>query len=174
MVGPPDEAGAAAAEVEPTVGNAFAAAGVNVDGVAAAGADFDGADEVATSESCNTGLITPAEGLRGVAGGVSPSRASGPGEYGAVADESFSLAAEVSGGRAGGFGGSATAAPSEVAREDAFGRPELPRPSEYPKPKKTPQISTRPKKTPSNDFIPRVISVSLCSCSSVSSMDLII
>jgi hypothetical protein len=36
----------------------------------------------------------------------------------------------------------------------------LSRPSEYPKPKKTPQISTDPKKTPSSDFMPSVISVS--------------
>jgi hypothetical protein len=49
---------------------------------------------------------------------------------------------------------------------DGFEEPELPRPSEYPKPKNTPQMSTRPKKTPSNDLIPSVISVSVCSCSS--------
>jgi hypothetical protein len=49
----------------------------------------------------------------------------------------------------------------------------LPRPSEYPKPKKIPQISTAPKKTPSSDFMPSVISVSVPSFSSSSMIDLI-
>ncbi len=73
---------------------------------------------------------------------------------------------------AAGFDGVVAAADGEAEWEDGWDGLELPRPSEYPKPKKTPQMSTRPKKTPSKDFIPRVISV--CSCSSVSWMDLII
>src|SRR5271170_2776760 len=44
-----------AIDVEATAGDAFAVAGVPVDGVAAAEAGLDGGDEVATSESCETG-----------------------------------------------------------------------------------------------------------------------
>ena len=49
----------------------------------------------------------------------------------------------------------------------------VPRPSEYPKPKKTPQTTTEPKKTPSSDFMPSVISVSVPSFSSSSTIVLI-
>jgi hypothetical protein len=51
------------------------------------------------------------------------------------------------------------------------------RPSEYPNPKKMPQTSTAPKKTPNSDFMPSVISVSVPglypSFSSSSTIDLI-
>ena len=144
---------------------------------AAAGTGLDGADEFATEESCETGLITLAEGLcNTVAGAVSPSRAveaTGSAEVCVLLDE-FAEAEVwlIAGARddcAAGFEGAVVAG---AEWEDGWDGLELPRPSEYPKPKKTPQMSTKPKKTPSKDFIPRVISV--CSCSSVSWMDLII
>jgi len=120
------------------------------------------------------GLITLAEGLRGVAGLVSASRVAGL----TGSTEVCGVLAELAGvwltagardGCTAGFEGVVPVADSEeVASEGALGGLELPRPSEYPKPKNTPQMSTRPKKTPSKDFIPRVISVSVCSSSSVS------
>ena len=148
-----------------------------------AGVDLGGTGDVGTVESCETGLITLAEGLRNaVVGLVSASCAAelrGSAEACVLLDElagpvALWLTAGARDGCCAGFEGVAPIADSEVEREGCWDGLELPRPSEYPKPKNTPQISTRPKKTPSRDFIPRVISVSVCSCSSGSWMDLII
>jgi hypothetical protein len=87
--------------------------------------------------------------------------------YGVVV-ESFSLLADWIGGSAVALGGVVSVTTADVTREAVFGKLAPPRPSEYPRPKKMPQISTRPKKTPNRDLIPRVISVSVCSSSSIS------
>jgi hypothetical protein len=122
-------------------------------------------------------LITLAEGLRGVTGMDSASRVAertGSAEVCALLAEPLEawLTAGARDGCTARFEGVVPPAGSEEVERE--GMLELPRPSEYPNPKKTPQMSTSPKKTPSSDFMPRVISVSVCSCSSVSWMDLII
>jgi hypothetical protein len=160
------EAGTGSVAAAVTADEAFVTGKAAVD-EAIAGACLAGADEIASGGSCVTGLAMLAEGLRG-AGAASASLASGPGVYGAAAGESSSREEEVRGGWTRGFEGAFSAELSEVAPKDGFGDGALPRPSEYPKPKNTPQMSTRPKKTPSKDRMPSVISVSVCFSSFVS------
>jgi len=162
------EAGTGSVAAAVTADEAFVT-GRAAEDEAIAGACLAGTDEIASGGSCVTGLAMLAEGLRGAGAGVaSASLASGPGVYGAAAGESSSREEEVRGGCTRGFEGTFSAELSEVAPKDGFGDGALPRPSEYPKPKNTPQMSTRPKKTPSKDRMPRVISVSVSFSSFVS------